>query len=171
MEPGCSHCARGAPVRTAGGHVSRPRPAGTVDLILRGRRKGPLISPKAQLRPGPTTRRALGEARRQAQSKGSGRVGSGQAVGGARGKWMSYGTTRTERELTQTPSHPQAGALGPRKRRGLAQSPTAREAAACPTLRPNLAPPGGRGWGGELALTRGAQAEGDPAARAAVLDA
>lgn len=73
--------------------------------------------------------------------------------------------------LVSSSPHARSGIPGPRKRRGLAQGPRAPEAAAQPTSNPGLAPPGGPGApGGACSLTLQAQAEGDPAALAAVLD-
>lgn len=151
-------------MHSPGGHFSRRR--SSLGLNPSGGRKGQLVFrrhcalTRAHYAPGP---------------KGASALGLKQGVeqfGADRGKWMSYRTTSTERALTLRLIPSPDGDTGPRKRRGLVQSPTAREAAADPTSNPGVAPPGGPGApGGECALTRRAQAEGDPAARAAVLDA
>lgn len=151
-------------MHSPGGHFSRRR--SSLGLNPSGGRKGQLVSrrhcalTRAHYAPGP---------------KGTSALGLKQGVeqfGADRGKWMSYRTTSTERALTLRLIPSLDGDTGLRKRRGLVQSPTAREAAADPTSNPGVAPPGGPGApGGECALTRRAQAEGDPAARAAVLDA
>lgn len=94
------------------------------------------------------------EARRQARSKGSGSGGLPAASGCLAGQPERRG------HLHGTSPRPQAGTLGRRKSRELAQRPAAPEAAAYPTLNPHLAPSGGPGApGGEFALTCRAQAE------------